>query len=74
MSPYFYIMKTIIFDIDGTLTDMWPIEKSVLLFMTNGKYGDEIEKLKKSKISDTYKIFCGVCNRKMGKRRFFYLI
>ena len=66
----FYIMKTIIFDIDGTLTNMWPIEKSVLLSMTNGKYKNEIEKLKKSGISETYKIFLKVFENKVSKKRY----
>lgn len=66
-------MKTIIFDIDGTLTNMWPIEKSVLLCMTNGKYKNEIEELKRNGISDTYKIFCKVSGNKLSKSRYFTL-
>ena len=65
--PTFYIMKTIIFDIDGTLTDMWPIEKSVLLTMLGKKSAIEIEKLYRSGIKDTHTIFCTVSKRKIGK-------
>jgi phosphoglycolate phosphatase-like HAD superfamily hydrolase len=66
-------MKTIIFDIDGTLTNMWPIEKSVLLCMTNGKYEKEVEELKKSGISETYKIFLRVTKKKLSKSKYFIL-
>ncbi|MDO8529670.1 MAG: HAD hydrolase-like protein [bacterium] len=63
-------MKTIIFDIDGTLTDMWPIEKSVLLYMTDRKFEKDIEQVKLSGVSDTYKIFLKFSNRKMGKKKY----
>ncbi len=66
-------MKTIIFDVDGTLTNIWPIEKSVLLRMTKGKYEDEMEEFKKSGISDTYKIFRKVSGKKVSKRKYFTL-
>src|SRR3989338_8434414 len=65
--PTFYIMKTIIFDIDGTLTNMWPIEKSVLLYIASGRYENEIEELKKSGISETYKIFLKVSDKKESR-------
>ena len=68
--PTFYIMKTIIFDIDGTLTDMWPIEKSVLLTMLGKEAGSEIEKLYLSGVKDTYSIFCIVSKRKIGKSNY----
>jgi FMN phosphatase YigB (HAD superfamily) len=66
-------MKTIIFDIDGTLTNIWPIEKSVLLRITEGMYENQIEELKRSGISDTYKIFCKIPSKKMSKTRYFNL-
>ncbi len=66
-------MKTIIFDIDGTLTNMWPIEKSVLLCMTGGNYQNTIEELKKNGISETYKIFLKVSRKKFSKRKYFSL-
>ncbi|KKP33094.1 MAG: hypothetical protein A2312_03645 [Candidatus Staskawiczbacteria bacterium RIFOXYB2_FULL_32_9] len=64
-------MKTIIFDIDGTLTDMWPIEEAVLLYMTNGKYKEKINALKLSGISDTYKIYKQVWDKNISKKNYF---
>lgn len=66
-------MKTIIVDIDGTITNMWPIEKSVLLYMTGGKLAKEIEALKLSGITDTYQIFVKVLKRKFSKTKYFDL-
>lgn len=63
-------MKTIICDIDGTITNMWPIEKSVLSRMTNRKFEKDIEKMKLSGVSDTYKIFLKFSNRKISKRKY----
>jgi len=63
-------MKTIICDIDGTITDMWPIEKSVLLYMVGRKIEKDVERMKLSGISDTYKIFLKFSNKKMGKTKF----
>ena len=62
-------MKTIIFDIDGTLTDLWPLERAVLLRMTQGKYEGEIDELKRSGLSDTYKIFCKASRCNMSKKK-----
>jgi len=71
-APYFFkYMKTIIFDIDGTLTDMWPIEEAVLLYMTNGKYKEKINALKLSGISDTYKIYKQVWDKNISKKNYF---
>lgn len=64
------IMKTIIFDIDGTLTNMWPIEKSVLLYMTSPKLEKDIEKIKLSGTSDTYKIFLKISQVKISKSEY----
>jgi HAD superfamily hydrolase (TIGR01549 family) len=64
-------MKTIIFDIDGTLTDMWPIEKSVLLRMTKGKYKKEINALKAMNISDTYIIFRNATKKSINKTEYW---
>lgn len=63
-------MKTIICDIDGTITNMWPIEKSVLLYMTDRKFEKDIERIKLSGISDTYKIFLKFSNRKISKKEY----
>ena len=73
-SPFFIKnqnkMKTIIFDIDGTLTDMWPIERSVLLQMTGGMFGKEIGQIRRMGISETYKIFRKVSGKKMCKSEY----
>lgn len=66
-------MKTIIFDIDGTITNMWPIEKSVLLYLAGKTLGNEIEELKKSGILDTYKIFLKVSGQRITKQKYFKL-
>ena len=66
-------MKTIICDIDGTLTDMWPIEKSVLLFMTDRKFANYLEQLKCSGISDLYKLFTKITRESIGKQKFFII-
>lgn len=63
-------MKTIIFDVDGTLTDMWPIEKSVLLRMTDRKLEKRIEQAKASGISNTYRIFLKFSKRKVSKKKY----
>jgi beta-phosphoglucomutase-like phosphatase (HAD superfamily) len=66
-------MKTIIFDIDGTITDMWPIERAVLLEMTNKSLGDWFEKLKSEGISETYKLFCKISKKKISKASYVNL-
>ncbi len=68
--PTFYNMKTIIFDIDGTLTNMWPIEKSVLLYMTKGKFEKEIDLMKSFGVSDTYHIFRKCSRQKITKKKY----
>lgn len=67
---FFYIMKTIIFDIDGTLTDMWPIEKSVLLALLGKKFSNVIENIYQSKIKDTYAIFCKISQSRIGRKNY----
>ena len=62
-------MKTIIFDIDGTLTDMCLIEKAVLNSMTNYKYSKEIEDLKEE-ISDTFLVYKKVAKNDLNKKDF----
>lgn len=63
-------MKTIICDIDGTITNMWPIEKSVLLYMTDRKFEKDIEQVKLSGTSETYKIFLKFSKQKMSKKKY----
>lgn len=66
-------MKTLIFDIDGTITDSWPIEKAILLFLTEKKFEKEIEKNKTAGISDIYRIFCKISPQRIGKKQFYLL-
>lgn len=49
---------------------MWPIEKQVLLYMTDIKFEKYIEQIKLSGASDTYKIFLKFSNRKMNKKKY----
>lgn len=49
---------------------MWPIEKSVLLCMTDRKFEKDIEQMKLLGISDTYKIFLKFSNQKMSKKKY----
>jgi len=63
-------MKTIIFDIDGTLTDMWPIERSVLLALLGKNKAIEVNNLFGSGIKETYKIYSLVSRTKIGKQRY----
>ena len=53
----FSSMKTLIFDIDGTLTDMWPLEKAGLLRILGRKLEKNIETLKVRGINNTYTIY-----------------
>lgn len=63
-------MKTIIFDIDGTLTNMWPIEKSVLLALLGKEFSNDIENIYQSGIKDTYTIFCKICKTKINRTKY----
>jgi FMN phosphatase YigB (HAD superfamily) len=65
-------MKTLIFDIDGTITDIWPIEKTILLSLTDKKFKKEIEEIKAGGVSDTYKIFCKISAKKISKKQYFF--
>ncbi|PIZ45304.1 hypothetical protein COY32_05415, partial [candidate division WWE3 bacterium CG_4_10_14_0_2_um_filter_41_14] len=63
-------MKTIIFDIDGTLTDLWPIERSVLISMLGRQSSIQINKLKSSGTSNLYAIFNKCSPEKIDKSTF----
>jgi phosphoglycolate phosphatase-like HAD superfamily hydrolase len=63
-------MKTIICDLDGTLTDMWPIEKSVLLSMLGKECERKIETLYGSGTKNTYLIFRSISKKKIGKAEY----
>ena len=60
-------MKTIIFDIDGTLTNMWPIEKAVLLRLLGRRSENTIDRIRNYGIKDTYKIFCKISSKKISE-------
>jgi len=62
-------MKTIICDIDGTITNMWPIEKSVLLYMINIKFEQKIEQMKSAGITD-YDIFLYFSSQKISQKKY----
>ena len=63
-------MKTIIFDIDGTLTDMWPIEKSVLLSMLGNTKAAEVEEIHARGVKSTYQIFCKVLGTRITQAEY----
>lgn len=50
-------MTTLIFDIDGTLTDMWPIEQSVLLAMTPQPDSGRLDQLKAQGLSELWLLY-----------------
>lgn len=67
---FYKVMKTIVCDIDGTITNMWPIEKTVLLHMTDIKFEKDVERMKLSGVSDTYKIFLKFSSQKIKKKKY----
>lgn len=66
-------MKTIIFDIDGTLTDMWPVEKAVLLAMLGEDKISIVEKLRDRGVRNVYELFCRVSGIKVSRKELFDL-
>ncbi len=66
-------MKTIIFDIDGTITNMWPLEKLVLMSILGKKLKGNIEELYRSGIKDNYRIFCLVSKKRITKKEYYVL-
>lgn len=65
-SPSF--MKTLIFDIDGTLTDMWPIERAVLQSLVPGVSRSIFDVARKGRdVLSTYKT---LTKRKLPKKAF----
>jgi phosphoglycolate phosphatase-like HAD superfamily hydrolase len=63
-------MLTLIFDIDGTLTDMWPIERCVLAQIIQKTCIDQINTLKNRGINDLYTLYCMVTHSRPGKLTF----
>jgi hypothetical protein len=64
------VMLTLIFDIDGTLTDMWPIERAVLMNMVPETCRDQVNGLKLAGVNDLYSIYCQITRTRIGKIRF----
>src|SRR5687767_16022043 len=69
MCPH-HFMKTIICDIDGTLTNLWLMERLVLSCLLGDPQLPVIERLKKSGTSETYKIFKSLSSQKMNKKEY----
>lgn len=65
------IMKTIICDIDGTLTNMWPIEREVLMCMVGCEYEMRLDEIKQTGISSTYDIYIRYTGGYIGKKDYF---
>lgn len=71
MCPLFFnIMKTLICDIDGTLTNMWPVERAVLVCLLGKKYSKRLDQLHTSGILDTYTLYRKVSTCTAGKREY----
>ena len=66
-------MKTIILDIDGTLTDMWPIERSVLTYILGDDSRSIVEELRAYGFNDTYKIFSRLAKKQITKSSYYKL-
>ncbi|OGD66877.1 hypothetical protein A3F08_03430 [Candidatus Berkelbacteria bacterium RIFCSPHIGHO2_12_FULL_36_9] len=64
-------MKTIIFDIDGTITNMWPIEKSVLLGMLRKNTIKEIDEIYQQQTKKTYQIYNKISKEKLTQKEFY---
>jgi FMN phosphatase YigB (HAD superfamily) len=63
-------MKTLICDIDGTLTDLWPVEAMVLKELLGDEKLPEIQKLRNKGIRETLKIYRKISREKISKRDF----
>lgn len=61
-------MKTILCDIDGTLTNMWPIERAILISLLNDQV--KIDKLYENGINDLSKIYNMVSKKKIRKSNY----
>jgi FMN phosphatase YigB (HAD superfamily) len=60
-------MKTIICDIDGTLTNMWPIERTVLMRLLSDQNAMKLDRLKSLEVSETYRLFCRITRKRTTK-------
>ncbi|MDO8584281.1 MAG: hypothetical protein Q7R83_03835 [bacterium] len=56
-------MKTLIFDIDGTLTDLWPLERAILLMIIKKNLRQALDDARCLYGCDTYRLY------RMGKKK-----
>lgn len=66
-------MLTLILDIDGTITNMWPIERAILLAMAPMANSKEIDLLKNNNINDLFFIYTKISSSKTQKSTFIKL-
>ncbi len=64
-------MKIILCDVDGTLTDMWPIERSVLSLLVKESSIKLVDKLYDQGVRDNFKIYNTVSKIKIKKSAFY---
>lgn len=60
-------MITLIFDIDNTLVDMWPVERSCLEAMLGKKIQENVKQIFSG---DLYAMYCSLATNKVSKREF----
>ncbi len=67
-------MLTLIFDIDGTLTDMWPIERAVLSELIQPGQLPLLDSLKRQGVNNLYNLYCQTTKTRVGRLvfRVFY--
>lgn len=66
-------MKTLVFDIDGTLTDMWPIERSVLVCLLKKKNILLIDDMYSNGVRNLYLMYKRVSKSSLSKKEFYIL-
>lgn len=66
-------MLTLIFDIDGTLTCMWPIERAVLLAMIGENVRKQLDLQKNLGINELYSLYCAFSEVILTKTEFYRL-
>lgn len=64
-------MKTIICDIDQTITDMWPLEKAVLTTMLGEKNSARIQSLKEGRQSSLFDIYRSITKNPYAQKTFY---
>jgi len=63
-------MLTLIFDIDGTLTDMWPVERAVLVALIPKDKQATLDALRSAGINDLYILYRKSTRARLGKLAF----